>query len=64
MTTPAAALDLDRLLELRLVVTRFFDLDFARWSTSEGVLCRHGAVAPKRKLRAASTSTSSTECCS
>jgi len=48
MTVPAATLDLDRLLKLRLVVARFGEMDLARWWNSKGMLGRHGAVVLKR----------------
>jgi hypothetical protein len=48
MTVPVAALDLDRLLKLRLVVARFGEMDLARWWNSKGMLGRHGAVVLKR----------------
>jgi hypothetical protein len=48
MTSPSAALDLDRLLKLRLVVARFGEMDLARWWNSKGMLGRHGPVVLKR----------------
>ena len=41
-------LDLDRLLQLRLVVARFGEMDVARWWNSKGVLGRHGSLLLKR----------------
>lgn len=47
-TTPAIAVDLDRLLQLRLVIARYGEMDLARWWNSKGMLGRHGAVVLKR----------------
>jgi hypothetical protein len=46
MTEPH--LDLDRLLELRLVVARFGEMDHARWWNTKGQLGRLGALALSR----------------
>jgi len=43
-----AALDLDRLLRLRLVVARFGEMDLARWWNTKGQLGRFGAAALRR----------------
>lgn len=49
MTASApAAVDLDRLLRLRLVVARVGEMDLARWWNCKGMLGRHGAVVLKR----------------
>jgi hypothetical protein len=55
MTTPAAAesmtapaIDLDRLLKLRLLVARFGEMDLARWWNTKGQLGRLGAAALRR----------------
>lgn len=48
MTFHGAALDLDRLLKLRLVVARFSEMDLARWWNTRGMLGRHGAVVLRR----------------
>ncbi len=42
------ALDLDRLLKLRLVVARFGELDLAKWWNTKGQLGRLGAAALRR----------------
>ena len=42
------ALDLDRLLKLRLVVARFGEMDLARWWNTKGQLGRLGAAALRR----------------
>jgi hypothetical protein len=44
----SVAVDLDRLLHLRLVVARFGEMDVARWWNSKGMLGRYGAVVLKR----------------
>ncbi len=44
----STALDLDRLLKLRLVVARFGEMDLARWWNTKGQLGRLGAAALKR----------------
>ena len=44
----ASAIDLDRLLKLRLVVARFGEMDLARWWNTKGQLGRLGAVALRR----------------
>jgi hypothetical protein len=41
-------LDLDRLLELRLVVARFGEMDLAKWWNTKGQLGRLGAAALRR----------------
>lgn len=41
-------LDLDRLLELRLVVARFGEMDIAKWWNTKGQLGRLGATALRR----------------
>lgn len=46
MTRPA--LDLDRLLKLRLVVARFGEMDLAKWWNTKGQLGRLGAAALRR----------------
>src|SRR5205823_13506763 len=46
MTPPAV--DLDRLLKLRLVVARFGEMDIAKWWNTKGQLGRLGAVALQR----------------
>jgi len=43
-----AAIDLDRLLKLRLVVARFGEMDLARWWNTKGQLGRLGAAALRR----------------
>ena len=40
-----AAIDLDRLLKLRLVVARFGEMDLAKWWNTMGQLGRLGAAA-------------------
>ena len=42
------AIDLDRLLKLRLVVARFGEMDLARWWNTKGQLGRLGAAALRR----------------
>jgi hypothetical protein len=44
MTAPPAAIDLDRLLKLRLVVARHGEMDGARWWNTQGMLGPRGAV--------------------
>lgn len=44
----APALDLDRLLKLRLVVARFGEMDGAKWWNTKGQLGRLGAAALRR----------------
>lgn len=46
MTGPA--LDLDRLLKLRLLVARFGEMDLAKWWNTKGQLGRLGAAALRR----------------
>jgi hypothetical protein len=46
MTT--AAIDLDRLLKLRLLVARYGEMDLARWWNTKGQLGRLGAAALRR----------------
>ncbi|MCY1033296.1 BrxE family protein [Corallococcus sp. BB11-1] len=46
MTAPA--IDLDRLLKLRLLVARFGEMDLAKWWNSKGQLGRLGAAALRR----------------
>jgi hypothetical protein len=46
MTSPA--LDLDRLLKLRLIVARFGEMDLAKWWNTKGQLGRLGAAALRR----------------
>jgi hypothetical protein len=46
MTRPA--IDLDRLLKLRLVVARFGEMDLAKWWNTKGQLGRHGSAALRR----------------
>lgn len=46
MTGPA--IDLDRLLKLRLLVARFGEMDLARWWNTKGQLGRLGAAALRR----------------
>jgi hypothetical protein len=43
-----AAIDLDRLLKLRVIVARFGEADLANWWYTRGQLGRHGASALKR----------------
>src|SRR5260370_39819355 len=43
-----AAIDLDRLLKLRLVVARFGEMDIARWWNTNGQVGRLGASALRR----------------
>ena len=43
-----AAIDLDRLLKLRLVVARFGEMDMAKWWNTKGQLGRLGASALRR----------------
>ena len=51
MTLEASlAIDLDRLLRLRLVVARFGEMDLACWWNSKGMLGRHGAVVLRRGI--------------
>jgi hypothetical protein len=45
-----AALDLDRLLKLRLVVARYGEMDRAGWWNTNGMLGRYGAIALARGL--------------
>ena len=42
------AIDLDRLLKLRLVVARFGEMDIAKWWNTKGQLGRLGAAALRR----------------
>jgi len=42
------AIDLDRLLKLRLVIARFGEMDLARWWNTKGQLGHLGALALKR----------------
>src|SRR5260370_13518844 len=42
------AIDLDRLLKLRLVVARFGEMDIAKWWNTRGQLGRLGAAATRR----------------
>jgi hypothetical protein len=44
----ASAINLDRLLKLRLLVARFGEMDLARWWNSKGQLGRLGAVTLRR----------------
>lgn len=46
MTAPA--IDLDRLLKLRVLVARFGEMDLAKWWNTRGQLGRHGAMALRR----------------
>ena len=46
MTTPAV--DLDALLQLRVVVARFGEMDSGKWWNTKGQLGRYGAVALRR----------------
>lgn len=48
MTQAMTALDLDRLLKLRLIVGRFGEMDMARWWNTKGQLGRLGAAALRR----------------
>jgi hypothetical protein len=48
MSVPVPDLDLDRLLELRLVVARFGEMDLAKWWNTKGQLGRLGAAAVRR----------------
>ena len=48
MATTGTAIDLDRLLKLRLVVARFGEMDKARWWNTSGQLGRVGAMALRR----------------
>ena len=43
-----AAIDLDRLLKLRLVVARFGEMDLAQWWNTKGQLGPTGAMALRR----------------
>src|ERR1700736_4833806 len=42
------AIDLERLLRLRLVVARFGEMDLAKWWNTKGQLGRMGAIALRR----------------
>ena len=44
----ASAIDLDRLLKLRLLVARFGEMDLAKWWNTKGQLGRLGAATLKR----------------
>jgi len=44
----AAAIDLDRLLKLRLLVARFGEMDLSKWWNTRGQLGRLGAAALRR----------------
>jgi hypothetical protein len=44
------AIDLDRLLKLRLVVARYGEMDRACWWNTNGMLGRHGAIVLQRGL--------------
>src|SRR5258706_9422706 len=44
----SAAIDLDRLLKLRLVVARFGEMDLSKWWNTRGQLGRLGAAAVRR----------------
>jgi hypothetical protein len=46
----ATAIDLDRLLKLRLVVARFGEMDLAKWWNTKGQLGRLGTAALRRGL--------------
>lgn len=46
--TSSPAIDLDRLLQLRLVVARFGEMDLAKWWNTKGQLGRLGAAALRR----------------
>jgi hypothetical protein len=48
LQTTRTAIDLDRLLKLRLVVARFGEMDLARWWNTKGQLGKLGAVALRR----------------
>ena len=48
MSNVKAALDLDRLLKLRLVVGRFGEMDLAKWWNTKGQLGPTGAAALRR----------------
>lgn len=48
ITTAHVEVDLDRLLQLRLVIARFGEMDLARWWNSDGMLGRHGAIVLER----------------
>ena len=47
-STASFAIDLERLLKLRVVVARFGEMDLARWWNTKGQLGRLGAVALRR----------------
>jgi len=47
-TSTASAVDLDRLLKLRIIVARFGEMDLAKWWNTTGQLGRYGAMALKR----------------
>ncbi len=48
MSLTASAIDLDRLLRLRLVVARFGEMDGAQWWNTKGLLGRSGALLMSR----------------
>src|SRR5688572_4663388 len=48
MTMAPPAIDLDRLLKLRLVVGRYGEMDVARWWNTKGMLGKHGASVLQR----------------
>jgi hypothetical protein len=49
-TSDSAAINLDRLLKLRLVVARYGEMDRAAWWNTNGMLGRYGAIAIQRGL--------------
>lgn len=48
MSSAPVAIDLDRLLKLRLVVARFGEMDLAKWWNTKGQLGRVGSAALRR----------------
>lgn len=50
MSGSATALDLDRLLKLRLVVARVGEMDMAKWWNTQGLLGPRGAAVMRRGL--------------
>ena len=48
MAEAEQGLDLDRLLQLRLAVARYGEMDIAQWWNTRGILGRHGQMALSR----------------
>src|SRR5262245_13092380 len=48
LQSPEQAVDLERLMKLRLLVARLGEMDLSRWWNTRGMLGRFGEVAAKR----------------